>query len=237
LLAIADLAGGEWARKARDAAKVLSGDAAAGDDDDGVELLHDIRAAFDATALDPIFTKELLRWLEKAEGRPWAAYGRSGKPIIDRQVAKLLSPFDIIPDTVHRGQEQAKGYKKDAFAEAWERYPKPKGAAQPYSRTNATGAGTSEDFASVREADPYGCEKNDLSNNGGPLYACTDKSQKSRREAETATPGGGQNGGGGANGHELVGRQISDHGEDRKPPDSIGPLAEVTIHEVAPQRQ
>ena len=100
LLAIADLAGGEWPRKARDAAKALSGDKAAADDDDGVELLHDIRGAFAATDHDAIFTKTLIALLVADEERPWAAYGRSGKSISDRQVAKLLSPFGIISGTV-----------------------------------------------------------------------------------------------------------------------------------------
>ena len=63
LLAIADLAGGEWARKARDAAKALSGDEVAADDDDGVELLHDIRAVFAATIHDAIFTKVMIAHL------------------------------------------------------------------------------------------------------------------------------------------------------------------------------
>ena len=172
LLAIADLAGGEWARKARNAAKALSGEKAEADDDDGVELLHDIRAAFAATDHEAIFTKDMIAQLGADEERPWAAYGRTGKPISDRQIAKLLGPFGIISGTVRIDGTTAKGYYRSAFVEAWNAYSKsekasrqPDGNSQPSQRHNADETGASDVFSSVTDPACDAHEKRDLSNN------------------------------------------------------------------------
>lgn len=190
LLAIADLAGGEWAGKARDTAKALSGDEVAADDDDGVELLHDIRAVFDATIDDVIFTKLMIAHLVADSERQWAAYGRAHQPITDRQVAKLLSPFGIISGTVRLGDATAKGYRRSAFAEAWSRYPKacpePRQNVspaslddfQPSQRHNADETGASDLFSSVTEPARDAREKHELSNNDGFCDVVTDCSHE-----------------------------------------------------------
>ncbi len=190
LLAIADLAGGEWAGKARDTAKALSGDEVAADDDDGVELLHDIRAVFDATIDDVIFTKLMIAHLVADSERQWAAYGRAHQPITDRQVAKLLSPFGIISGTVQLGDATAKGYRRSAFAEAWSRYPKacpePRQNVspaslddfQPSQRHNADETGASDLFSSVTEPARDAREKHELSNNDGFCDVVTDCSHE-----------------------------------------------------------
>ena len=64
LLVIASQAGGDWRERAEQAALALSGDSAAtGDEseDEGVELLYDVKAAFDTSGQDAIFTKSLDR--------------------------------------------------------------------------------------------------------------------------------------------------------------------------------
>jgi putative DNA primase/helicase len=53
LLAIADLASGEWPQRARRAALVLSGEQAIEDDDIGTQLLSDIRAVFTDEQMNP----------------------------------------------------------------------------------------------------------------------------------------------------------------------------------------
>ena len=68
LLAIADLAGGEWPGLARQAALALSGEAQ--DAAIGVELLNDIRAAFGED--DVIRSVDLIAELVKDPERPWA---------------------------------------------------------------------------------------------------------------------------------------------------------------------
>ena len=71
LLAIADLAGGDWPERARLAAIALSGDEDTVDDTLGVRLLADIRAAFQANG-DRFPTQELLDVLKRDEEAPWA---------------------------------------------------------------------------------------------------------------------------------------------------------------------
>jgi Protein of unknown function (DUF3631)/RepB DNA-primase from phage plasmid len=122
LLAIADRAGSVWSERARTAALALSGGGAVGDDTQGVELLADIKRAFDASGLAEIPTKALITALCMDTERPWAAYSR-GEQITDRQLAKLLRPFGITSGTVHPpGAPDAKGYRRADFEDAWARY-------------------------------------------------------------------------------------------------------------------
>jgi putative DNA primase/helicase len=121
LLAIADRAGREWPDHARKAALTLSG-GNAGEDNPGVELLADIRRAFDIGGVAEITTKNLITALSADTERPWAAYSR-GEAITDRQLAKLLRPFGIISGTVHPpGASDAKGYRRVDFEKLWGRY-------------------------------------------------------------------------------------------------------------------
>ena len=185
LLAIAELAGSTSKASAHKAAIAIEKIKATFETSLGVELLHDINAAFDATRQDAIFTKTLIDNLIADEERPWAAYGRARKPITDRQIAKLLEEFKIFSRTVRIGTT-AKGYKKADFAEACRRYPKtkrvphpPESDPQTSQRHNADETGTSDDFSSVTQSECDGYEKCDLSNNHGHCDAVTDENQNS----------------------------------------------------------
>jgi putative DNA primase/helicase len=121
LLAMAELAGGEWPDRSRNAAIELSG---TGDDNasTGVLLLGDIRELF---YKDPprevLFTNEILDALQQDENRPWPEW-KNGKPITGRQLADLLKPYKIKPQTVRRGAKTDKGYRLDWFEDAFARY-------------------------------------------------------------------------------------------------------------------
>ena len=185
LLTIASLAGDGWRKRAELAASALSSDSVAtSGDGEGVELLHDTKATFDATGQDVIFTKSLIARLAADEERPWAVYGRTGKPITDRKIAELLRPFGIISGTVRIGDATAKGYKRTDFEEAWQRWGVESGhpsgagqgetpsshqlhASQPSQRHNVVKTGTSGDFPSVTGIVRDAHEKRDLSNNDG----------------------------------------------------------------------
>jgi putative DNA primase/helicase len=182
LLAIAAYVGGEWPKLARDAAIALSGGESA--EERAVELLHDIKAEFDRTNSAALTTKNLLAALCVDEERPWATWNK-GKPISDRQLAKLLGPFKIISENVPTPGEkkQAKGYARAHFADAFGRYlipaddaPRQIGGSQPSKRINADETGTTSDFRVRLETDLYGCEKCEKPANGGHKYAYTDKS-------------------------------------------------------------
>jgi hypothetical protein len=118
LLAIADLAGGDWPERARQAACLLSGEAH--DDAIGVELLKDIRFAFgDAAA---IRSADLVAKLAEDPERPWADW-KHGRSLSQNQLGRLLSKFGISSETVDiPGLKSAKGYRRIRFEEAWAAY-------------------------------------------------------------------------------------------------------------------
>ena len=120
LFAIADMAGGDWPTKSREAAIVLSG----GEDRDeattGTLLLSSIRKAFDEQ--DRITTAALLSIVNEDEELPFGGW-REGKGLDGRTVAKLLKPYGVRPRTIKlEDGTTAKGYLREQFSEAWERW-------------------------------------------------------------------------------------------------------------------
>jgi len=73
LWAIADLAGGEWPARSRQAAIALY-TGRSQDLDHRVLLLADIRDTFEAARSDRIHTKEILRALVEIEDHPWPGW-------------------------------------------------------------------------------------------------------------------------------------------------------------------
>ena len=71
MLAIADLAGGEWADQARQAATAIARVVTA-DMSIGTKLLADIKDIFVITAVDRLSSLELVEALGEIEGHPWA---------------------------------------------------------------------------------------------------------------------------------------------------------------------
>jgi putative DNA primase/helicase len=120
LLAIAEAAGGHWPRLAREVAvKALA------DDRDepsvGVALLSDIRTIFNAIMTDRIPTAALIKALASIEERSWSEWSR-GRPITASQLARILRPYGIGPQTVRFGTDLAKGYMLLDFDDAFRRY-------------------------------------------------------------------------------------------------------------------
>jgi hypothetical protein len=134
LLAIADMAGGEWPESARKAAVVLMG--AVEDLDPVVDLLIDLQDILAEYPMMPemtstiISTKDLIEKLTAREDRPWASW-RHDKPITGRGLARLLGPLGIHP--IHL--RTARGYRVDAFTEAFARY-LPSQASQCHNANN-----------------------------------------------------------------------------------------------------
>jgi hypothetical protein len=171
LLAIADLAGGQWPTLARDAARKLSGkDAATDRASVRVEALKDIKAAF-RDGEDALPTRALIDRLADDPERPWAEY-RHGKRLTPKQLGGLLRPFGIVSETIHEaGQPDAKGYKRAAFRDAWERYLLPDQAvvSETSKRPNACDTGSSGHFRSVRTEAPGRIENDELSHGRSDL--------------------------------------------------------------------
>jgi hypothetical protein len=87
----------------------------------GVRLLVDIRAAFTALG-EPAATAtvELLGVLNNDLEAPWLGYGPNG--LTGKRLGDLLREFDITSGTIRFPVGQAKGYLRDAFTDAWNRY-------------------------------------------------------------------------------------------------------------------
>jgi hypothetical protein len=120
LLAIADLIGGDWPERARAAALELSNGAEHEDESHRVRLLADIRAVFDERGVDRLASATLAAALHEIEESPWAEW--YGKPITATGVARLLAGFGIKPKVIRVGEETPRGYPRDQFGDAWERY-------------------------------------------------------------------------------------------------------------------
>jgi hypothetical protein len=121
LLAIADVAGGDWPERARRAALVLTKEGTQDADTARTLLLTDLRQLFAAAPSGILFSAEILKALHDRDDRPWPEY-RRGKPITAPQLAALLRPLQISSGTVRRGEVNNKGYKIAQFTDAWARY-------------------------------------------------------------------------------------------------------------------
>jgi putative DNA primase/helicase len=127
LFAIAEMAGGEWPEKAREAAQVLTNTVDARSV--GVELLADIKAIFEAKdeaeKVVVITSAELVRELTAEADTRWSEW-KSGKPITQNQLARLLKPFGIAPGktwvTINGRDVRLRGYLRTLFDDAWSRY-------------------------------------------------------------------------------------------------------------------
>jgi hypothetical protein len=120
LLAIADLAGGNWPERARLAALKLSAPTGRDDDALGVKLLSDIRGVFQVQGVDRIPSAALAAALAELEESPWGDI--RGKQLDARGLARRLKPFDVRPRTIRLGDETPKGYQLEQFADAFARY-------------------------------------------------------------------------------------------------------------------
>jgi hypothetical protein len=127
LLAIAELAGDEWPARARRAAVELAERADDTDASLGLLLLADVQSVFVERDVERIATADLLAALGSFEESPWAEWWldphtgspRSGAP---RRLAQLLGSYGIRSRDVRVGEGSKKGYKREEFVDAWERF-------------------------------------------------------------------------------------------------------------------
>lgn len=121
LIALADKAGGEWPSRARQAALVLIGLAAAEDHlSIGLRLLTDIREVFDATGAERLATTEMLDHLHKMEESPWADF--YGRPLDARNLGQKLRPYGVKTKALRTASGVIKGYARSDFEDPWSRY-------------------------------------------------------------------------------------------------------------------
>jgi hypothetical protein len=131
LVAVADLAGGDWPQRARDACRALtaSGDPEA--DSASERLLADLKGIF--ADADQFSTAHLLDQLHALEEAPWADW--FGNPLMPRGLANLLRPYGVRSRTIRpvegdiaykpgkpAAEQGAKGYLRADLADPWARY-------------------------------------------------------------------------------------------------------------------
>lgn len=138
LLAVADLAGGDWPKRATEACTAF---VAGGRDDTeslGTRLLADVRAVWPSSGtagtsgtslashvpLVPLVphlgTDDLLHRLRAIEEAPWGDW--YGHPLNPRDLARLLKPYGVASAKVRIGEDSVRGYRAADLRDAWQRY-------------------------------------------------------------------------------------------------------------------
>jgi Protein of unknown function (DUF3631) len=124
LIAVADLAAGDWPERARQAAIAMTRAESQQEEDStaSVRLLADLRDLFDQADADALYTTTILERLHKIDDAPWADW--YGRPLTTRELAKLLRPYGAGPKDVreHGTGPQRKGYTRTDLYEPWSRY-------------------------------------------------------------------------------------------------------------------
>jgi hypothetical protein len=118
LKAIATVAGGDWPGYIDSAA--LAAQSRTGEETSQLEqLLADIKAT--AFPDGEVPSADLVQHLIELEARPWAEMD-GGKALTQNRLARILKPLGIGPDNVGPKTARVRGYKRDQFDEAFERY-------------------------------------------------------------------------------------------------------------------
>jgi hypothetical protein len=154
LFILAQLIGGSWIEKIKNASLVLSGTRIEDDLNLLVPLLEDIGTLYSEREVDRLASNEITVYLATQESRPWPEWGRQQKPITPRQLSSLLKPLGIAPKPLWIDGKTVQGYELGFFTDAFARYPSPQ---IPDSQTQDTQEPShSTDFGefSIPKADP-----------------------------------------------------------------------------------
>ncbi|CAN7724162.1 DUF3631 domain-containing protein [Pseudomonas umsongensis] len=121
LLAIAEAAGGDWPKLARNAAIALYGVEEEAPSI-GAELLADVKAVLDDKKAAKIFSADLLAALIADQEAPWTTWNH-GKPMVQRQLTAKLKAFGIQSKQLRIGSDAGiTGYERSDFNDAFKRY-------------------------------------------------------------------------------------------------------------------
>ena len=170
LKAIAIVAGGNWPDHIDETAKAAQ--ARVENEASRLELLlEDIRAVGFSGNDTEVRSADLVQHLIELEGRPWAEFGH-GKPLTQNRLARLLKPLAIGPGNVGPEDSRARGYKRDQFQDAFERYLAPEAPSEPHRCTEGDEIRTSR--ISEPHSQKHGCAlgKCENPNNDGLLGGC-----------------------------------------------------------------
>lgn len=119
LLAVADLAGGDWPERARDSAVTLVTASKDRTPSIGVQLLKDLRRVFGDR--DRVPTDDILQALNGMEESVWPTI-RRGDPLDARGLSTRLGKYGVKPDQWRDGDSRHRGYLAADLADPWARY-------------------------------------------------------------------------------------------------------------------
>ena len=122
LIAVADLAGGQWSESLRVAAVAAVAGSSDTDTFDN-KLLGGIRTVFAQGGVTQMPTKDLIKGLSKLDSI-------SVQDLTPEKLSSTLKPYGIRSKSVRQGKEVKRGYDEHAFKDAWARY-LPANAATP----------------------------------------------------------------------------------------------------------
>jgi len=130
LFQIAEVAGGAWPKRARDALLLL---VKHGEATKGTQLLADIAKVYQTSwgndwrkliiDLDSVaFSRDIVTYLRDLPNSIWENTYDPAKQLNQNTLAQLLRPYGILPKTVWIEGESAKGYKLRPIIEMFDRY-------------------------------------------------------------------------------------------------------------------
>jgi hypothetical protein len=136
LIVVADLAGGDWPARAREAAVTLVMEGREKEISLGVKLLTDLRTIFGKSETKR--TAEILADLCAMEEAPWGDL--KGKSLDARGLARRLKPYNVKSHVIRFGATTANGYQRTDLMDAWDRYVPPPAENCITSKTDETAA-------------------------------------------------------------------------------------------------
>lgn len=120
LLAVATVAGPQWAMEARKASEAIEAAREATTLSLGSRLLADLHAIFHADSRTKLATSFLISKLIALDESPWADF--QGGSLDARGLARLLRPYRVYPKDIRTGHQVVKGYTSADLAETWRLY-------------------------------------------------------------------------------------------------------------------
>jgi len=119
LLMVADLAGGDWPKRAAEACTAFVTGARDDTGSTGTRLLADLRDVFGSAP--QLFTQTILDRLHAIAEAPWADYSY-GKPFSARDLADMLKEHQVKSHQLRIGEDSRKGYRRAGLEDPWLRY-------------------------------------------------------------------------------------------------------------------
>jgi hypothetical protein len=182
LLAIADAVGGDWPRRARQAAVLLSTGSEVEDESIGVRLLADVRDVL-ADVKDGhgrVATKALLGALYEVEESPWSDL--RGKPLSAERLARYLRPYGLRSRQLRSGAQKLRGFVVADFEDVFARYLPQIDGSTRYTRYFGSTTPETGDSEPGTGSDLYRVEKPDFPHNQAVVPGVPGSGPKLRAE-------------------------------------------------------